>query len=227
MQVPILEANQAFPPVDQATTDGLLAVGGDLSPERILKAYREGIFPWYGDDFPIMWWSPDPRFVLFPENLIIQKSMRPYLNGRLQVTFDTCFERVIEECARVPRAGQDGTWITPEMKEAYTQLHDMGYAHSVEVWNEDELVGGLYGICLGHVFFGESMFSKENNASKTGFITLVNKMKERGIELIDCQIETEHLSSLGASSVERTLFIETVKYLTKDNPYLGSWKEWI
>ena len=228
MNVPFLEGDQPFPPIRKATRDGLLAIGGELTPKRVIEAYSLGIFPWYGDDFPIMWWSPDPRFVLFPDNLVVQKSMRPYLNGRFRVSFDSCFESVIDACAESPRKGQDGTWITQEMKEVYTELHKMNVAHSVEVWNKsDELVGGLYGICLGRVFFGESMFSAESNASKTALIKLVKILSDKGVELIDCQVETEHLASLGASGINRGLFAATVKELTKEELLKESWKEWI
>jgi leucyl/phenylalanyl-tRNA--protein transferase len=169
-----------FPPVDKAIEEGLLAYGGDLSPERLLLAYRSGIFPWYEDNQPILWWSPDPRMVLFPDELVVSKSMRNILNqGIFEVTFNTNFAEVISNCKEIKRDGQNGTWITDEMRNAYCWLHQLGFARSVEVWQNDELVGGLYGIDLGHVFCGESMFSKISNASKVGFIALVNELKSK------------------------------------------------
>jgi len=167
----------AFPAVELTAENGLLAVGGDLSPERLLAAYREGIFPWYGDGEPILWWSPDPRFVLFPDELRVSRSMRQFLkNGFIRITFDQAFREVIAACRR-PRPDQDGTWITTEMRKAYAVLHDLGFAHSVEVWQQKELVGGLYGVSLGRAFFGESMFSAIPNASKAALITLIPHLK--------------------------------------------------
>ena len=179
----------SFPPVEQAAKSGLLAVGGDLSPERLLAAYREGIFPWYGDGEPILWWSPDPRFVLFPNELRVSRSMGQFLKkGVVRITFDQAFREVIAACRR-PRPDQNGTWITAEMREAYGVLNDLGFAHSVEVWQGKELVGGLYGVSLGRAFFGESMFSAIPNASKAALITLVPHLQERGFDLIDCQVK--------------------------------------
>ena len=205
--------NQEFPPVSFADSDGLLAVSRELSPERLKEAYNKGIFPWYNEGQPVLWWSPDPRMVLFPENLKIARSMRPFLNqDKFQVTFNQDFEKVIENCGEVDRKGQDGTWITPEIKENYLQLHKEDLAHSVEVWDKEKLVGGLYGIYLKdkHVFCGESMFSKASNASKFGFIKLVQRLEKEGVKLIDCQIYTSHLESLGAEEIDR---IEFLKYL--------------
>ncbi|MBT8295974.1 MAG: leucyl/phenylalanyl-tRNA--protein transferase [Gramella sp.] len=209
-----IQPDENFPPVTYADEEGLLAVGRDLSPARLKEAYDQGIFPWYNEDQPVLWWSPDPRMVLFPENLKISKSMRPYLNqNKFQVTFNQEFEMVIENCGKVDRKGQDGTWITPEIKENYLQLHHEGIAHSVEVWDKDNLVGGLYGIYLKekHVFCGESMFAKANNASKFGFIRLVQKLEKEGVELIDCQIYTSHLESLGAEEIPRAEFLDYLK----------------
>ena len=207
----ILDKELSFPPVHLSETDGLLAIGGDLSEERLLLAYRNGIFPWYEGEH-ILWWSPDPRFVLFPGELKISKSMKQVLKkAEFGFTINKAFEDVIKNCKSTPRKGQEGTWITDEVKKAYTLMYKKGYAHSAEVWNEDKLVGGLYGIKLGKVFFGESMFSKETNASKYAFINYVQHLKTEGIELIDCQVYTEHLESLGARMIDRKPFIELLK----------------
>ncbi|QHI37152.1 Leucyl/phenylalanyl-tRNA--protein transferase [Kordia antarctica] len=198
----------AFPPIEETSPEGILAFGGDLKPERLLLAYKNGIFPWYSHDEPIIWWSPDPRMILFPEDLKVSKSMKQLLRREtFKVTYNTAFERVIQACAIIQRPGQDDTWITTEMEEAYIQLHKMGYATSVEVWRDEKLVGGVYGIDLGHVFCGESMFSLESNASKYGFIHLVEKLKTTGCQLIDCQMHTNHLASLGAYEVPREVFL--------------------
>ncbi len=197
-----------------ANPDGLLAMGGDLSVERLLDAYNHGIFPWYDASEPILWWSPDPRMVLFPENLKVSKSMRQlFKKESFQVTYNQDFNGVIENCAVIKRAGQNGTWITQEIKDAYLKLHHLGIVQSVEVWQNSELVGGLYGIYLKEkkIFCGESMFAKVSNASKYGFITYVNKLKEEGVSLIDCQIYTEHLNSLGASEIPRKEFLSFLK----------------
>ncbi|RNC88458.1 MAG: leucyl/phenylalanyl-tRNA--protein transferase [Winogradskyella sp.] len=198
-----------FPRVTEASADGLLAIGGDLSVERLLHAYAHGIFPWFEDDEPILWWSPDPRFVLFPEDLKISKSMNQLLTKkRFKVTINKDFEAVIRHCSSIKRHDQKGTWITDNMIEAYTKLHQLGYAISVEVWDKKELVGGLYGIDMGNkVFCGESMFTKTSNASKYGFIEFVRKSK---YNLIDCQLHTNHLESLGGKHISR---IEFLKYL--------------
>ncbi len=215
-----------FPHPSESSPDGLLAVGGDLSPERLLLAYSWGIFPWYSADDPILWWSPDPRFVLFPNDLKVSKSMRPYFNQqKYRVTYDTSFSEVIKACSAIPRDGQVSTWITPEMIEAYELLHKQGYAHSVEVWQEDVLVGGLYGIAMGKVFFGESMFAKVTNASKFGFITLVRDLKAEGYQLVDCQQETRHLASMGAQRMERSDFLGWLKKNRTLPLSAGNWKE--
>ena len=203
-----------FPPVERASRDGLLMVGGDLSPERLLKAYASGIFPWYEESSPILWWSPDPRCVLFPEKLHVGASLRRVLNsGCFQFTEDTCFERVIRACAEAPRPGQDGTWIVPEMLEAYGRLHSQGHAHSVEVWDGEELVGGLYGVKLGRVFFGESMFHLRPYASKAAVVFLVEQLRAQGVELIDCQQATPHMLRLGAEEMPRKDFLSLVRRL--------------
>lgn len=205
----ILNDTIAFPDVSQATKDGLLAIGGDLQPERLILAYKSGIFPWFDDDRFIMWWSPDPRFVLYPEKLKVSKSMKSILKkDTFDVTTNKAFGKVINECANINRPGQIGTWITDSMIKSYKELHAMGLAKSVEVWQNDALVGGLYGVDLGNgVFCGESMFAKVDNASKVGFITFV---KSSHYKLIDCQVYTKHLESLGAEEVSRDDFIKVL-----------------
>jgi leucyl/phenylalanyl-tRNA--protein transferase len=198
-----------FPPVDQADEEGLLAIGGDMSAERLLLAYRSGIFPWYNEDEPICWWSTDPRFVLYPDKLKVTKSMQTVLNnGTFRFTINRAFEEVIKNCKSVTRKNQDGTWISPDVQEAYINLHKLGYAHSAEAWQNGELVGGLYGVRLGKIFFGESMFSKVSNASKFAFINYVKQLQKEDVQLIDCQIYTDHLKSLGAAMIDRINFID-------------------
>ena len=198
-----------FPPLSMADEDGLLAIGGDLSTERLLLAYRSGIFPWYNEDEPICWWSPDPRFVLYPEELKVTNSMKTVLqNGKFRFTTNRAFSSVIQNCKAVPRKGQAGTWISPAMQQAYTTLHELGYAHSAETWQDGKLVGGLYGIRLGKIFFGESMFSLQSNASKFAFINYVQLLQKENVQLIDCQLHTDHLESLGARMITRQLFID-------------------
>ena len=205
----VLNHQIKFPSVDTADEDGLLAIGGDLSAARLLEAYRHGIFPWYSEGDPICWWSPDPRCVLFPAKLHVSKSMKKLINEKyFSFTTNKCFEKVMRSCKTIKRKGQAGTWIQEEMVEAYTNLHRLGYAHSAEAWQNDELVGGLYGIKIGKVFFGESMFSTVSNASKFTFIKFVQQLQEDGIQLIDCQQETVHLKSLGAEMIGRSVFIE-------------------
>ncbi|WP_136480406.1 leucyl/phenylalanyl-tRNA--protein transferase [Cognatitamlana onchidii] len=195
-----------FPKVEEATDDGMLAIGGDLSVKRLLLAYRSGIFPWFEIDTPILWWSPNPRFVLFPEKLKVSKSMKQVLrNKRYKVTINQNFKAVITQCAGIKRLGQNGTWITQKMIEAYTKLYALGYVKSVEVWYEEALVGGLYGVDLGNgVFCGESMFSKISNASKVGLITFI---QQSTYKLFDCQVYTKHLESLGAEALSREEFL--------------------
>lgn len=198
-----------FPPAQTADENGFLAIGGDLSTERILLAYRNGIFPWYNEDEPICWWSPDPRFVLFPDELRISSSMKTILNsGKFKFTIDSDFEQVIQNCKTVPRKGQEGTWISPAMQKSYTLLHKKGFAHSAETWMDNKLVGGLYGIRLGNIFFGESMFSVNSNASKFAFINYAQYLQGENVRLIDCQLHTKHLESLGARMIKRELFLE-------------------
>lgn len=217
-----------FPPVDSAERepDGLLALGGDLHPRRLLNAYRAGIFPWYSDGQPLLWWSPDPRTILFPERLKVSRSLRKSLRNKpFQVTFDTAFEAVIDACA-APRTGESGTWITPDMAAAYHLLHRLGHAHSVEVWLDDELAGGLYGIAMGQVFFGESMFSRVSEASKVGFVHLVRQLQSRGYRLVDCQVYTAHLVSLGAEEIPRREFCQSLDRWCPHPGNPGSWSDW-
>jgi len=209
--VHFLKEDIVFPPVSEASEDGLLAVGGDLSAKRLLLAYHSGIFPWYEDGQPILWWSPDPRMVLFMENFKVSKSLRKIIQKSIfTVTFNQNFEAVINQCAQVKRDGQQGTWITQEMKDGYLQLHKKGFAVSFEVWQNKELVGGGYGVELSEkkVFCGESMFSLVSNASKVGFYHLVEKYKEKKYQLIDCQVYTKHLESLGAQEIRRKAFMK-------------------
>lgn len=202
----------AFPPVHLATEEGLLAVGGDLSPERLILAYKNGIFPWYNPGEPILWWSPDPRLVLFPKELHISRSLGRVLRQEsFQVTFNTRFREVIGACARSTRPAGEGTWITTEMEDAYCRLNDLGYAHSVESWRDGKLVGGLYGIALGRSFFGESMFTETSNASKVAFVTLVKRLASLDFNLIDCQVHTQHLVSLGAREIPRKEFLKRIQ----------------
>jgi leucyl/phenylalanyl-tRNA--protein transferase len=205
----LLTKELIFPPVSMADEEGLLAVGGDLSAERLLLAYHNGIFPWYNEGEPICWWSPDPRFVLYPAELKVSKSMRTVLqNGKYRFTVNRAFEQVIQNCKTVTRTGQDGTWISVAMQQAYLTLHQLGHAHSAETWLNGELVGGLYGIRLGKIFFGESMFSIKTNASKFAFINYLHQLQKENVSLIDCQLHTNHLESLGARMVPRQVFTE-------------------
>lgn len=215
----------SFPPPELANEDGILAIGGDLSTERLLLAYSLGLFPWFNPDDPILWWSPDPRFVLFPDQLKVAKSMRPYFNqNKFTITFDTHFQEVMTACQMQYRKGQaGGTWITDEMISSYTELNKMGFAHSVEVWQGDELVGGLYGIALGKIFFGESMFAKVSNASKFGFISLVKKLEELDFWLIDCQQRTNHLESLGGEFINRKEFLDFMKKNKNEKTLQSNW----
>jgi leucyl/phenylalanyl-tRNA--protein transferase len=199
-----------FPPVDLATPEGLLAVGGDLRPERLLEAYRHGIFPWYSDDQPILWWSPDPRTVLFPAKLHISRSLKRSLRpGLFSVTFDRCFRDVMQQCAGPrPQYPEGGTWITAEMLDAYTRLHEQGYAHSVETWREGYLVGGVYGVALGGAFFAESMFTLVPDASKVALVSLVRQLQAWGFSLMDCQQSSPHVMALGAEDIPRRDFLD-------------------
>ena len=203
-----------FPPLWQAADGGLLMAGGDLSPERLLYAYARGIFPWYEEGSPILWWSPDPRCVLFLEKLHVGGSLRRVLNGgRFGFSVDACFGTVIRACASVPREGQDGTWIVPDMVEAYERLHELGHAHSVEVWHDGALAGGLYGVLIGRAFFGESMFHLQPDASKAAVVHLVSWLKEQGVEMVDCQQTTPHMLRLGAEEISRAEFAARLRRL--------------
>lgn len=217
----------AFPHPRNASPEGLLAVGGDLSAERILFAYEHGIFPWYNEDEPILWWSPDPRFVMEPSEIKISKSMRRILKkGTFELTFDQAFEAVIKNCAAAPRKGQSGTWLTAEMKNAYMNLYRLGFAHSVEAWQDGRLVGGLYGLSLGKCFFGESMFSKVSNASKAALIYLAQTLDREGFDMIDCQAETKHLASMGAKFISRSTFLEYLNKNKEAPTIKGTWEAW-
>ncbi len=208
----ILTTEIHFPAVETADADGLLAIGGDLSTERLLEAYRNGIFPWYNEDDPICWWSPDPRFVLYPDQLHISKSMQQIINrGQFEFSTDRAFEKVIRACSTVKRKDTHGTWISEEMINAYCKLHKLGYAISAESWQDEKLVGGLYGIKMGNLFFGESMFSIIPNASKFAFIQLIQQLKTTGLVLVDCQMHTKHLENLGAVMIPRKNFITIIK----------------
>ncbi|HHW78074.1 MAG TPA: leucyl/phenylalanyl-tRNA--protein transferase [Xanthomonadaceae bacterium] len=216
MRLPWLDPrddNQPFPHPDRALTepDGLLAAGGSLNPRRLLRAYRLGIFPWYSPGQPVLWWSPDPRLVLFPEHVKVSRSLRKTLRkGSFTVTADTAFAAVVEACA-APRAPEPGTWITPEMQRAYCRLHRLGHAHSVETWRQGELVGGLYGVALGRVFYGESMFSRMNDASKVALVLLAAQLKRWDFAVIDCQVRTDHLSRMGALEIPRATFLQLLE----------------
>ena len=208
-----LDNELIFPPPSLAEPDGLLAMGGDLTPERLLLAYQNGIFPWYEGDH-ILWWCPDPRFVLFPKDIKVHKNIRRMMrSNEFEFTINKAFHQVIHNCKKIYRPGQDGTWITNEVEKAYIRMHELGYATSAEVWKDGELVGGVYGMKLGKVFFGESMFSKVSNASRLAFIRYVKLLHEEGIELIDCQVYTEYLESLGAKMIERKDFIRLLNSL--------------
>lgn len=214
-----------FPDADLAEKEpnGLLAVGGDLSPTRLLNAYRNGIFPWYSDGQPLLWWSPDPRTVLFPKQLKVSRSLRKTLRKQqFRASIDHCFEQVVQACA-APRQNEPGTWITPAMASAYSQLHKLGHAHSVEVWRDSELVGGLYGVAIGQVFFGESMFSRATDASKVAMVYLVERLLSWDYQLIDCQVYSEHLISLGAEEISRQAFIQHLKSDCEQPGHQGTW----
>jgi leucyl/phenylalanyl-tRNA--protein transferase len=214
-----------FPPPDYADPSGLLAVGGDLSSKRLLEAYRAGIFPWYSDDQPILWWSPDPRFMLELDEFKLSRSLKKILRRKIfRVTFDRVFDEVIEACASVPREGQSGTWITPEMQQAYITLHGLGYAHSVEAWLQGELVGGLYGVSLGKAFFGESMFHRKADASKVALAILVERLKSWNFEFIDSQMTTDHMARLGAREVPRRIFLKRLKSALSHPTKRGKWR---
>jgi leucyl/phenylalanyl-tRNA---protein transferase len=215
----------AFPHPDESDPSGLLAVGGDLSPERLLLAYASGIFPWYAEDQPILWHSPDPRAVLRPADLHVPKSLAKTLRrGRFELRLDTAFEAVIQSCAEIPRPGGGGTWITAEMLHAYCSLHRLGFAHSAEAYAGGRLVGGLYGVSLGSVFFGESMFAREPDASKAAFVALVRQLARWGFELIDCQQHTRHLARFGAVLWSRKCYLEALARGTERPTRRGAWQ---
>ena len=226
MPVEISYRSFEFPDLDKANEDGLLAIGGDLSIERLKHAYSKGIFPWYQKGMPILWWSPDPRMVLFPEKMIISHSLKQSIKKQqFAVTVDTAFEQVIKNCSETPRKGENGTWITREMKIAYTSLHKAGYAHSAEAWLDGNLVGGLYGVAIGKAFFGESMFHHVSNASKVAFNHLVGKLRSWDFKIIDAQVYTNHLESLGGEMIPRSQYVKILEkaLLIKDIP--GSWEK--
>lgn len=216
----------SFPPPQLSREDGLLALGGDLTVDRLILAYSMGIFPWYSPGEPILWWSPDPRLVLYPESLVVNRSLRKTLKrGIYRVTMDRAFSLVISHCATIKRAEEEGTWIVDEMQEAYTALHKAGYAHSVEAWEGDELVGGLYGVSLGRAFFGESMFARKTDASKLCFAQLVRFLQNEGFDFIDCQVTTDHLLRFGAEEIPRTRFLEELAEALKGEDRIGSWSD--
>jgi len=224
MPVYLLGEEILFPPVDHAES-GLLAVGGDLSPQRLLAAYSQGIFPWYSEGEPILWHSPDPRFVLTTGSFRVPRRLaRTRRAGSgLRLSLDEAFEHVIEACSKAPRAGQGGTWITEEMKAAYTALHRLGFAHSVEAWRREELAGGLYGVSLGGAFFGESMFARASDASKIAFVALVEQLTRWDVDLIDCQVETSHLARFGARAVPRARYLEELGRALAKPTRRGRW----
>ncbi|MDQ7047848.1 MAG: leucyl/phenylalanyl-tRNA--protein transferase [Sulfurovum sp.] len=218
----------AFPNPYYADEEGLLAYGGDLSSSRLLSAYKSGIFPWFTKGDPILWWSPNPRLLLYPDKFYMRKSFRRVLrSGKFSVSFDRHFAEVIHHCASVPRDGQEATWIVSEMEEAYTRLHNEGFAHSVEVYKEGKLVGGLYGVALGKAFFGESMFSLVPDASKVAFKALSDVLGSRGYDFIDCQMKTDHMIGLGAEVVEREIFLDALALATEKSSDMGPWTEFI
>jgi leucyl/phenylalanyl-tRNA---protein transferase len=230
MQLTVLDAlspHQAFPSLDKALSEpnGLIAVGGCLSPQRIVTAYRHGIFPWFNPGEPILWWSPDPRLVLFPDRIKISRSLHKTMRKQLfEIRYDSAFERVIAACA-APRAEQGGTWITEDMKRAYLHLHRLGIAHSVEAWQDQQLVGGLYGLGIGQVFFGESMFHRKTDASKVVFVHLARQLSTWGYQLIDCQVSSEHLFSLGAEEIPRGTFANLLDRLCPSPPDPLAWRK--
>jgi len=223
MPIYLLNEELIFPDPDEGSEEGILAVGGDLSPDRLLLAYEQGIFPWYSPPDPILWWSPDPRCVLFSEKLKVSKSMRNMFNQKkFTVSFDQSFVEVVRKCQNAKR-NEEGTWITEDIIAAYTNLHDLGIAHSVEVWEGEVLVGGLYGVSMGTMFFGESMFASSSNASKVGFITLVQVLQKRGFKVIDCQVYNEHLGTLGAENISRKMFHKLLREALDHTTIQGSW----
>jgi len=226
MPVYRLDERLTFPDPAEAEPSGLLAVGGDLSPERLLLAYSMGIFPWYHEGLPILWHSPDPRMAMQPADLHVPRSLAKTMRKQpFEIRFDTAFAEVVAACAETPRPDQDGTWITDDMMAAYVRLHDLGFAHSVEAWTGGELVGGLYGVSLGAAYFGESMFSRAPDASKIAFVSLVSKLAKWGFSLIDCQVYTEHLARFGASEWPRRVFLRELAAALARETRRGPWTE--
>ena len=220
----MLPAEHLFPDPNLARDDGLLAIGGDLAPERVLLGYSQGIFPWYSEDQPVLWHSPDPRFVLFLDEFRIGRSLKKTLRKMpFDIRMDTAFERVLLNCASVPRSDQDGTWITRDMHRAYTRLHELGFAHSTEAWVGDDLVGGLYGVSLGGMYFGESMYAHTSDASKVAFACLVTQLKRWGFDLVDSQVFTEHLERFGARDISREAFLELLQARIPQSTHRGKW----
>ncbi|GAB4559613.1 MAG: leucyl/phenylalanyl-tRNA--protein transferase [Haliangiales bacterium] len=220
-----LDERLLFPPPELADSNGILAVGGDLSADRLLLGYSMGIFPWYSDGMPILWHSPDPRMVLTPDGLYVSRSLRKVMRKRrYEIRLDTAFETVIDACAEVPRPDQDGTWITSDMRESYIELHRLGYAHSAEAWDGDTLVGGLYGVSIGGAFFGESMFTRAPDASKIAFVTLVRQLAAWDIRLIDCQVHTDHLARFGAEEISRAVFLRALQRVLQRSTRRGRWR---
>ncbi|MDH3625200.1 MAG: leucyl/phenylalanyl-tRNA--protein transferase [Myxococcales bacterium] len=225
MPVYLLGKELAFPRPEEANEEGIVAVGGDVSPERLLVAYQNGIFPWPAKGYPLLWFSPDPRFALVPAEAHVSRSLRKAIRrGQLSVTADTAFGEVMAACARVPRPHQQGTWITNELQEGYLGLHELGYAHSIEAWRNDELVGGLYGVSLGRTFAGESMFASEPDASKIAFTTLLGHLAAWGFSTVDCQVYTEHLARFGATMWPRKRFLSEWRQATSEPSRLAPWK---
>lgn len=223
MPVYRLDDRLVFPPVHLAE-DGLLALGGDLRPERLLLAYTHGIFPWYAENLPILWHSPDPRMIMTTRDLVVQKTLKKQIRRRpYTLKMDTAFGQVLAGCASAPRPGQNGTWLIPEMVDAYTRLHELGFAHSIEAWSEDELVGGLYGVSLGAAFFGESMFARAPDASKIAYVACIRQLDAWGIGLVDCQVHTEHLERFGAYEVPRLRYLELLKVALDEPTQRGVW----
>lgn len=226
MPVEISRRSIEFPDPDEADESGLLAIGGDLSIERLKLAYSKGIFPWYEEGMPILWWTPDPRMVLFPNKMIISHSLKQSIKkNQFTVTIDHAFEKVISNCAKTPRKDEEGTWITRDMKNAYVKLHEAGFAHSAEAWLDGKLVGGLYGVALGKVFFGESMFHKETNASKVALYYLVEKLNKWGFQIIDAQVYTNHLESLGGELIPRGQYMRILEESRIIEDITGSWRD--
>jgi leucyl/phenylalanyl-tRNA--protein transferase len=226
--IPWLVDDAPFPPAEQALIEpnGLLCAGANLSAERILSAYRQGIFPWFSAGQPILWWSPDPRMVLFPSEFKLSRSLRKTLKaGDYTIRLDSHFNEVIKACAHTERAGQPGTWITPDMQRAYRQLHELGWAHSVETWRGDRMIGGLYGLAIGHMFYGESMFSQQTDASKIAVAHLARFLEQHDFGMVDCQMRTEHLASLGAREIPRSDFLARLRVLCDSPVAPGRWPE--